>query len=54
MAQRILARQNKDMKQIVMITDGKTQRTYSLPDGRILQERLRPRPSSHPPRPSKK
>jgi Ca-activated chloride channel homolog len=34
MAQRILARQNKDMKQIVMITDGKPS-ALTLPDGRI-------------------
>src|SRR6202451_462638 len=36
MAQRILARQNKDMKQIVMITDGKLS-ALTLPDGRIYK-----------------
>jgi Ca-activated chloride channel homolog len=36
MAQRILARQNKDMKQIVMITDGKPS-ALTLPDGRIYK-----------------
>jgi Ca-activated chloride channel family protein len=36
LAQRILARQNKDMKQIVMITDGKPS-ALSLPDGRIYK-----------------
>lgn len=35
-AQRILARQNKDMKQIVMITDGKPS-ALTLPDGRIYK-----------------
>ena len=36
LAQRILARQNKDMKQIVMITDGKPS-ALTLPDGRIYK-----------------
>ena len=36
MAQRILARQSKDMKQIVMITDGKPS-ALTLPDGRIYK-----------------
>jgi Ca-activated chloride channel family protein len=36
MAQRILARQTKDMKQIVMITDGKPS-ALTLPDGRIYK-----------------
>jgi uncharacterized protein with von Willebrand factor type A (vWA) domain len=36
MAQRVLARQNKDMKQIVMITDGKPS-ALTLPDGRIYK-----------------
>ena len=36
MAQRILARQTKDMKQIVMITDGKPS-ALTLPDGRIYR-----------------
>ena len=35
-AQRILARSNKDMKQIVMITDGKPS-ALTLPDGRIYR-----------------
>jgi Ca-activated chloride channel family protein len=35
-AQRVLARQNKDMKQIVMITDGKPS-ALTLPDGRIYK-----------------
>jgi len=35
-AQRILARSNKDMKQIVMITDGKPS-ALTLPDGRIYK-----------------
>jgi Ca-activated chloride channel family protein len=35
-AQRILSRQNKDMKQIVMITDGKPS-ALTLPDGRIYK-----------------
>ncbi len=35
-AQRILARQTKDMKQIVMITDGKPS-ALTLPDGRIYK-----------------
>lgn len=35
-AQRILARSNKDMKQIVMITDGKPS-AITLPDGRIYK-----------------
>lgn len=35
-AQRILARSNKDMKQIVMITDGKPS-AITLPDGRIYR-----------------
>jgi Ca-activated chloride channel family protein len=35
-AQRILARQRKDMKQIVMITDGKPS-ALTLPDGRIYR-----------------
>jgi Ca-activated chloride channel family protein len=35
-AQRILARQSKDMKQIVMITDGKPS-ALTLPDGRIYK-----------------
>ena len=35
-AQRVLARQRKDMKQIVMITDGKPSRS-TLPDGRIYK-----------------
>ncbi len=36
MAQRVLARQHKDMKQIVMITDGKPS-ALTLPDGRIYK-----------------
>jgi Ca-activated chloride channel homolog len=36
LAQRILAKQNKDMKQIVMITDGKPS-ALTLPDGRIYK-----------------
>jgi uncharacterized protein with von Willebrand factor type A (vWA) domain len=36
LAQRILARQNKDMKQIVMITDGKPS-ALTLDDGRIYK-----------------
>ena len=36
MAQRILSRQTKDMKQIVMITDGKPS-ALTLPDGRIYK-----------------
>jgi Ca-activated chloride channel family protein len=36
LAQRILARQNKDMKQIVMITDGKPS-ALTLPDGSIYK-----------------
>ena len=36
MAQRILARQRKDMRQIVMITDGKPS-ALTLPDGRIYK-----------------
>src|SRR4029079_18257541 len=36
LAQRILARQNKDMKQIVMITDGKPS-ALTEPDGRIYR-----------------
>jgi Ca-activated chloride channel homolog len=36
MAQRVLARQRKDMKQIVMITDGKPS-ALTLPDGRIYK-----------------
>ena len=36
MAQRILERQRKDMKQIVMITDGKPS-ALTLPDGRIYK-----------------
>jgi Ca-activated chloride channel family protein len=36
LAQRILSRQNKDMKQIVMITDGKPS-ALTLPDGRIYK-----------------
>jgi Ca-activated chloride channel family protein len=36
LAQRILARQSKDMKQIVMITDGKPS-ALTLPDGRIYK-----------------
>ncbi len=36
LAQRILARQNKDMKQIVMITDGKPS-ALTLPSGRIYK-----------------
>jgi Ca-activated chloride channel family protein len=36
LAQRILARQRKDMKQIVMITDGKPS-ALTLPDGRIYK-----------------
>ena len=35
-AQRVLARQHKDMKQIVMITDGKPS-ALTLPDGRIYR-----------------
>jgi Ca-activated chloride channel homolog len=35
-AQRVLARQSKDMKQIVMITDGKPS-ALTLPDGRIYK-----------------
>ncbi|MHB2009071.1 MAG: vWA domain-containing protein, partial [Acidobacteriaceae bacterium] len=36
LSQRILARQHKDMKQIVMITDGKPS-ALTLPDGRIYK-----------------
>jgi Ca-activated chloride channel family protein len=36
LAQRVLARQHKDMKQIVMITDGKPS-ALTLPDGRIYK-----------------
>ncbi len=36
LAQRVLARQSKDMKQIVMITDGKPS-ALTLPDGRIYK-----------------
>ena len=36
LAQRILARENKDMRQIVMITDGKPS-ALTLPDGRIYK-----------------
>ena len=36
LSQRILARQRKDMKQIVMITDGKSS-ALTLPDGRIYK-----------------
>ncbi len=36
LAQRILSKQNKDMKQIVMITDGKPS-AMTLPDGRIYK-----------------
>ncbi len=36
MAQRVLDRQRKDMKQIVMITDGKPS-ALTLPDGRIYK-----------------
>jgi Ca-activated chloride channel family protein len=36
LAQRILARQRKDMKQIIMITDGKPS-AITLPDGRIYK-----------------
>jgi len=36
LAQRILQRQNKDMKQIIMITDGKPS-AITLPDGRIYK-----------------
>ncbi len=36
LAERILARQNKDMRQIVMITDGKPS-ALTLPDGRIYK-----------------
>jgi Ca-activated chloride channel family protein len=36
LAQRVLARQRKDMKQIVMITDGKPS-ALTLPDGRIYK-----------------
>ena len=36
LSQRILARQRKDMKQIVMITDGKPS-ALTLPDGRIYK-----------------
>src|SRR6266436_7297120 len=36
LAQRILAKQNKDMKQIVMITDGKPS-ALTLPDGRVYK-----------------
>jgi Ca-activated chloride channel family protein len=35
-AQRVLARQRKDMKQIVMITDGKPS-ALTMPDGRIYK-----------------
>jgi len=35
-AQRVLARQRKDMKQIVMITDGKPS-ALTMPDGRIYR-----------------
>jgi hypothetical protein len=41
LAQRILARQRKDMKQIVMITDGKPS-ALTEPDGRHLPQPLRP------------
>src|ERR1700737_3195579 len=36
LAQRVLAKQNKDMKQIVMLTDGKPS-ALTLPDGRIYK-----------------
>jgi Ca-activated chloride channel family protein len=36
LAQKILKRQNKDMKQIVMITDGKPS-AITLPDGRVYR-----------------
>ncbi len=42
LARRILERQRKDMRQIVMITDGKPS-ALTRPDGRIYQQRLRPR-----------
>ena len=43
LAQKMLKRQNKDMKQIVMITDGKPS-AITLPNGRVYKKRLRPRP----------
>ncbi len=46
LAQRILAKQNKDMKQIVMITDGKPSAPHP-PRRPHLQKRLRPRPPRH-------
>ena len=36
LAQQLLKRENKDMKQIVMITDGKPS-ALTLPDGRIYK-----------------
>ena len=49
MAQRILARERKDMKQIVMITDGKPT-ALTVDDGRIYRNPfgLDPRSSGSP------
>ena len=44
LAQRILARQKKDMRQIVMITDGKPS-ALTLEDGRIYKNAFRSRPA---------
>ena len=41
LAQRLLAQEKKDMKQIIMITDGKPS-ALTLEDGRDLSERVRP------------
>ena len=43
LARRILERQRKDMRQIVMITDGKPS-ALTQPDGRIYRNAVRPRP----------
>ena len=42
MARRVLERQRKDMRQIIMITDGKPS-AVTLPDGRIYRNPRRPR-----------
>ena len=43
LARRLLERQRKDMRQIVMITDGKPS-ALTRPDGRIYKNAVRPRP----------
>ena len=45
-ARRILERQRKDMRQIVMITDGKPS-ALTQPDGRIYKNPVRPRSDRH-------